>query len=177
MLLEHFYKEVLHKEFGLKLYYKPHYSRKEQSEVYLETDKLLKPNEIMMNQIGDTRHFSMVNLVLNDFNPILIKDFAGHEDINTSYHYFNHIKQIVKCMSYYKFQELKKEAIDITAEATLNNQVNLRSIARSMEIKGKTVFKEVDYGKCYSDKFIRGDIFDCIPIMRVSKLRLLDKNS
>ncbi len=163
-LLDWFYQKIIYEKFGITLYSKNHFSQKDDVRIFTEEEKLLEPNEIMMHQLGDTRHFSMVNLVLNDFNPILIKDFAGHDDINTSYHYFNHIGKIVKCMTYYKYQQLKKGVINLNDEFSLINQVNLESIARGLNNKAKTKFKEVDLGRCYSEKFIAGDISDCMQI-------------
>lgn len=158
-ILTDFYKNVLQSKFGLNLYYKPHHHLREDKIILENEDRLLKPNEIMIIHLGDTRHFSMVNLVLNDFNPILIKDFAGHEDVNQSYHYFSHIDKIVKCMSYYKFQELRKDTID-SGLLNLNESTNLISIVRGMTNRNEP-YKEVDYGRCYSKKFYIGDISDC----------------
>jgi hypothetical protein len=157
-ILSNFY-NLLQKKFGLTLYYKPHHRLSTDKIIVKNDDEFLKPKEIMLIHLGDTRHFAMVNLVLNDFNPILIKDFAGHEDVNESYHYFSHIDKIVKCMSYYKSQELKKGTID-SGLLSLNEPINLTAIAREIANIEET-FMEVDYGSCYSKKFAVGDISDC----------------
>ncbi|NHM32077.1 hypothetical protein [Neobacillus terrae] len=162
-LIGKFYKKVIQEQFGIKVLQKPFYAQDKNA--FLGKDEFLKPNEIMMIQIGDTRHFSMINLVLNDFNPILIKDFAGHKDINISYHYFNHIGKVVKCMAYFKFQELKKRTIDFGIEEnSINKEVSFKSILRGLELQSSDKCKELDYGKCYSKKFFVGDVSDCLPV-------------
>lgn len=161
VVMARFYKNIIEDKFGIKLYYKKHHALGEDKLVFEEEDTFLNHNEIMVINIGDTRHFSMVNIVLNDFNPILIKDFAGHEDINQSYHYFDHIDKIVKCMTHYKFHELRRTISD-DGSIVFNETINLETIAS--EIEGENVpYIEIEHGKCFSKKFYVGDISDCIP--------------
>ncbi|SMQ81651.1 hypothetical protein SAMN05444673_4430 [Bacillus sp. OV166] len=159
-ILNNFYVNVLQKKYGLQIVYK-NLSFLSKDKIKIEDlETYLKKSEIMKINLGDTRHMAIINMTMSDVNPILIRDFAGHEDINTTFHYFGHMDQLVKCISYYKYQELRSINVD---EAQLwfekpNEDEKIR-IKFKMKTKGK--FIEVDRGKCYSDKFFVGDITHC----------------
>ena len=100
----------------------------------------------------------MINLVMSDVSPILIRELVDHEDINTSFHYFGNTSELVKCISYFKYKEICKKEYDrigknkdnITIERVLNQLEYSESI-------------EVDNGRCISKYFIAGQLNDCIP--------------
>lgn len=159
-LLKTFYAVVIKNSLNYKVVYK-NSKRYSSDKETVDTDEFLDPGTIMYMSLGDTRHFAMINMVLNDFNPILIKDFAGHSDINTSYHYFGNISKLVRCMTYLKYEELKAYKSQSSA---INTESNYNANSILLELKyGKELDKSVDTdeGKCYSPKFIKGDIGDC----------------
>ncbi|MCM3671625.1 hypothetical protein M3181_21960 [Mesobacillus maritimus] len=162
-ILMHFYKDILQGKFNLEIV-----SKESNKENRLLTNELkdneeehfIKPTQIMKINLGDTRHFALINMALSDVNPILIKDFTGHSDINMSYHYFGHIDKIVKCISYNKFKELRQTIIDEGKISTLR-PVTLNSI-KSILNKDNERYRVVDLGKCFSPKFYEGDITHCV---------------
>lgn len=159
-LLKAFYTVVIKNSLNYKVVYKSS-KRYSSDKETVDTDEFLDPDTIMYISLGDTRHFAMINMVLNDFNPILIKDFAGHSDINTSYHYFGNTSKLVRCMTYLKYEELKAYKSQSSA---INTESNYNANSILLELKyGKELDKSVDTdeGKCYSPKFIKGDIGDC----------------
>ena len=158
--LTRFYKEILQDRLNLKILYKEDSRYNEDKPKVSSEDEPLGPKEIMKIQLGDTRHFSLINMVLSGVSPILIKDFAGHENVNQSYHYFGHIDKFVKCMSYYKFQEIRNNVINYE-EVNFNREITLNNIQLHLNRKNQG-FKEVDEGKCFSLKFLENDITDCI---------------
>ena len=115
--------------------------------------------KIQIIKPGDTRHLATINMVLNDFSPILVKDFAGHSDIDTTYHYFGNIGNLVKCISYYKYRELREYTEDEVLSASNPKDVSLNSILANMDNNGD--FVEVDDGLCISPRFKAGKITDC----------------
>lgn len=130
----------------------------EDNETVIVEFKPLKDNQISTFRLGDIRHYAMINLVMSDVSPILIRELVDHEDINTSFHYFGNTSELVKCMSYIKYKEICKKEYDrigknkdnITIERVLNQLKYSESI-------------EVDNGRCISKYFIAGQLNDCIP--------------
>lgn len=122
---------------------------------------ILKPNQIQHIKPGDTRHFATINMILNDFNPVLVKDFAGHSDIDITYHYFGNIGNLVKCISYYKYQALREYTEDEVL--TTSGDISIDKVLVNLE-KDASQGVEIDEGFCLSDNFASGDISDCIPV-------------
>ncbi|EOP12920.1 hypothetical protein [Bacillus cereus] len=155
-----FYKEILQDRMNLRVLYKEDSRYNEDKPKVSSEDEPLNSKEIMKIQLGDTRHFALINMILNGVNPILVKDFAGHGSVNQSYHYFGHIDQFVKCISYDKFQEFRKTVIS-DEEVSFNQEITLGNIQLQLNQKNQP-FKDVDGGKCFSPKFLENDITDCI---------------
>lgn len=124
----------------------------------ITNEPVLANNQIKLLRAGDTRHFAMINMILNDFNPILIKDFAGHTNINTSYHYFGNIAEVVKCISYSKYKELTQYNNDNIVYQ--DDKITSNKILISMDEENKFNTK-VDYGICLSEKFFNGNLEHC----------------
>lgn len=119
----------------------------------------LAGNQIKEINLGDTRHFAMINMILNDFSPLLVKDFAGHSDVDMSYHYFGNISEIVKCISYMKYKELTNfntENMIVSRNVGITGDMIMASLERE-DVDGV----EVDEGLCFSKKFKVGNIEDC----------------
>lgn len=154
-LLLKFYVNILNNKKGIKIV-DDNYLDNQFSNITNES--ILLDNEIKLIKAGDTRHFAMINMVLSDFNPILVKDFAGHTSINTSYHYFGNIAEVVKCISYNKYQELTQfNKENLIYE---NNNITSDKILVSMN-KENEFTTEVDYGICLSKNFHNGNLNDC----------------
>lgn len=119
--------------------------------------KPLKDNQISVFKLGDIRHYAMINLVMNDISPILVRELVDHEDINTSFHYFGNTSELVKCISYMKYKEICKKEYDRIGKN--KGSVTTRRIFNQLEYKQSV---EVDNGRCISKYFIAGKLNDCI---------------
>ncbi|MGF6949008.1 hypothetical protein QF028_001513 [Neobacillus sp. B4I6] len=161
-ILINFYAKVLQKKMGLQIIYNNRPNLSKEKVILGEKEALLKPSEIMKINLGDTRHMAIINMVMSDVSPILVRDFTGHEDMNTTFHYFGHLDQLVKCITYYKYQELRSINVDeaqLWFDTPSREDEKIRTIYK-MKKEGR--FKEVDGGHCYSDKFFKDDITHCI---------------
>lgn len=131
---------------------------KEQKTVELEF-KPLEENQISIFKLGDIRHYAMINLVLNDISPILIRELVDHSDINTSFHYFGNTSELVKCISYMKYKEICEKMYDKNG----NNKVfvTTNQILNRLEYTQSVL---VDNGRCVSKAFISGKLDSCIVV-------------
>ena len=120
--------------------------------------KPLKDNQISTYRLGDIRHYAMINLVLSDVSPILVRELVDHEDINTSFHYFGNTSELVKCMSYIKYKEICKKEYDRVGKNKDN--ITIERVLNQLEYSESI---EVDNGRCISKHFIAGQLNDCIP--------------
>lgn len=153
-MLNNFYVNIIQKKNGFSIIDINYLENKKQSSDFIS----LNENEITLIKPGDTRHFALINLVLNDFSPILVKDFAGHMRVDTSYHYFGNIDQLVKCVSYTKYKELCEYKVNDVVYNVQNITAN--KVMNSMD--SNNVFSiELDNGKCKSVKFSKSDVSDC----------------
>lgn len=130
----------------------------EDNETVIVEFKPLKDNQISAFRLGDIRHYAMINLVMNDISPILIRELVAHEDINTSFHYFGNTSELVKCMSYIKYKEICKKEYDRVGKNKDN--VTVKRIFNQLEYNESI---QVDNGRCISKYFIAGQLNDCIP--------------
>lgn len=123
-------------------------------------DEQLADNCIEIMNAGDTRHFALLNMVLNDFNPILVKDFANQLSVDTAYHYFGNTTELVKCISYNKYKRLVEYDANTVIDSKTAN-ITGKKVLIAMKSSNKK-YVEVDYGRCHSEKFYAGKIDDCI---------------
>ena len=79
-------------------------------------------DEVMVPQARHTRHLAMINLIMRGCNPMLIKEFAGHEKIQTSEHYYSNIVKTVRCSAKYYYEKAKAETSLKGKADVLHNQ-------------------------------------------------------
>ncbi|MDC4243451.1 hypothetical protein [Clostridium perfringens] len=120
--------------------------------------KPLKDRQISAFRLGDIRHYAMINLVLNDISPILVRELVDHGDINTSFHYFGNTSELVKCMSYIKYKEICEKEYNKVGKNKYN--VTSERIFNQLEYNESI---DVDDGRCISKYFIAGNLNDCLP--------------
>lgn len=130
----------------------------EGNETVIVEFKPLKDNQISTFRLGDIRHYAMINLVMSDVSPILIRELVDHEDINTSFYYFGNTSELVKCISYIKYKEICKKEYDRIGKNKDN--ITIERILNQLEYSESI---EVDSGRCTSKYFIAGQLNDCIP--------------
>lgn len=109
----------------------------------------LAEDEICKINLGDTRHISMISLILQGGNPTVCQELAGHEDINISYHYYGNISELVSCMTY----ELYRRKSRKTQTA--------KTLPLARPVYGKSV--EIEGGRCYSPGYVADrNVDDCL---------------
>ena len=161
-MLDRFYIEIIQNRNGIKIkdatQVRSHRLKREKVE---DTSTPLGYKEMNIIRLGDTRHFAMINMVLNDVSPILVKDFAGHMDINTSNHYYGNISELVKCISYNKYKEL----CEYDSEEVFNKEggVNANQLLNSLDTEDRNSIA-MDNGLCTSNKFAKGKLEDCVEV-------------
>ena len=82
----------------------------------------MEDDEIMIPQAKHTRHLAMINLIMRGCNPMLIKEFAGHEKVQTSEHYYSNIVRMVRCSTKYFYDKAKAESTGIDVKNVLYKQ-------------------------------------------------------
>ncbi len=82
----------------------------------------MEDDEIMIPQAKHTRHLAMINLIMRGCNPMLIKEFAGHEKVQTSEHYYSNVVRMVRCSTKYFYDKAKAESTGIDVKNVLYKQ-------------------------------------------------------
>lgn len=149
--MDAFYDEILNEKYGLNVF---------EEKVNHELDE----GEVQKFNIMDTRHFAIINMVLMGFEPVTIKELAGHTNINSSFHYFAHVEEFVQCyvISTAKRKALKSEMVERnlilnTAYASLERE-HINKHTKKFRLSNKKykvvdggfcVYQENDYVPCY----------------------------
>lgn len=129
-----------------------------------KTDDLFKQfqdindNKMHLISLMDTRHFAIMNMVFMGIDPITVQHLVGHEDINSSYHYYSHIETFTNCfvVSIAKqkqrrtFTKSVNSLSNIALDTKLNNSVSNRryNIIRA----DNDNLKSIDAGWCLYEK-------------------------
>ena len=153
-ILDRFYKNIIGSYYGLEVV------KNNIDEDRIYNSKAFELKQICKILLGDTRHIALINMSMSDINPILIRDFVFHRNINTTYHYIENTKKFVKCMTYMKYKKLLKSKNSDGFIYQLSNQFNAANLLAEME--GSLEYAKMGNGRCYSKKFIQGKIDDCI---------------
>ena len=151
-MLQDFYREVVCGRYGYTL---------------VTEDELLKRScingsyeigdrEVMMIHPKHTRHLALINLILRGCNPSVIKTFAGHASEVMSANYYQNTVNLVRCAvkrMYVNAKTSRGKTISFVPGSTPN------ALQRFIDRSRESV--EMDGGKCYSKRFISGDLSDC----------------
>ena len=153
-LLADFYQEIICGVYGLQIVTADDLLARSYSEEYGIYE--MKDNEIMKIQLRHTRHLSLINLALRGVNPMLIKDFAGHETAEMSAHYYSNTSKLVRCQvkHYYDKAKLHGE-LTPAAAAALDPYPKSNPMSLFLDDNGKYI--ETDFGRCYSADVIAGN--------------------
>ncbi len=152
-ILHLFYTDIACVRYGMKLV-----SEEELMSRYVDAydgSYEMYDDEIMMILPKHTRHISMVNLVMRGCNPIMIKEFAGHKDMETSVNYYGNISNLVRCAAKYYYDLAKRQKNECYAPAGISDINPLQLLGDD----GHSV--PVDGGMCVSKAFAAGKISDC----------------
>ena len=143
-LLKSFYNVVITNTFKLSVYTKG-------------TKKIIGVNEIEKICCMDTRHFSIMNLLMQDVSPIIVKELAGHSTIETTYNYCKHVESYIENYSYFLAQKYAKNDISNSnisvVNLTLTSTSNDRTIYYTRKILSNEIkYNDVENGWCIYDK-------------------------
>lgn len=152
-LLFDFYRNILVDEYELNIVTET--SLRERYVGMNDDSYGILPGEIMKIQAKHTRHLSMINLVYNGCNPMIIKEFAGHADERISANYYGNVTKTAKCITKilfdrYKAKDIKKKILHSYSRSPL-----------SLFIDESGDYTPLDQGKCYSERFLKDDYSDC----------------
>ena len=139
-VLRVFYKEVLQGIYGLTVYYR-------------YEPKHLAQGDICYIQLGDTRHIAMINAMQQGGTPAVVMFLAGHDNENTSSHYYSNITALAQCKTYTRHKLLMGKS-----------DTEFQLIPPTYYPDRSEGYVLTDGGKCFSDKFINGDISDCMKV-------------
>lgn len=134
--LKYFYSRIIVERYGYTIVPK--------------TKNILGENEIQFITLGDTRHISMINMIMEGASPVTAMLMAGHSSIDTSAHYFGNLSTLVECRV---MKEVKRLASG-------SESYSLSQYNRSpLQVSNFTVLG--DNARCYSPLFAKDDYSDC----------------
>lgn len=137
IILRYFYEEIISRRY---LY----------TVIYENINTHLNSKEICYIHLGDTRHISLINLMMEGGTPVTAMLLAGHNNELTASHYYSNIKNMIECRTY----RLYRKQIQ-------GNKI--QTIAKLQNIPRNSNYKSLkNGGRCYSNAYMSGDISDCI---------------
>lgn len=119
------------------------------------TDKpvhTLQENEIEFLHLGDTRHIAMINMIVEGATPVVSMLLAGHDNIETSAHYFSNITNLIECKTYRQYKKQLKGS----------QQYAISKTPTTFTSKDFTVLE--DGSRCFSSKVKVHDFSDCYQV-------------
>lgn len=110
----------------------------------------LSGKELPVVNLGDTRHISMMNLIISGGSPRMCMELAGHANVGISSHYYSNMAELVECSTYALYRKNRKGG--------------------SVRVNGSTVYSleplsdlvKIPEGWCSSPKRRMDDVDDCI---------------
>lgn len=115
----------------------------------------LLPYQIEFIQPMDTRHFAVMNMILSDIPPVAVKVLAGHKDIVTTYHYYDHIESFVHSYTYHlakKYTKNESKNYNILDTRIYQTPVAKTEYHLPLIKSGEIKAKEVENGWCTYEK-------------------------
>ena len=137
-VMRYFYRDVIEEKYHLSV-------------VYDQGNEHLGENEISYIHLGDTRHLALINIMAEGGTPLTAMMLAGHDDIETSAHYYSNITNLIECRTYRQYR--------LVTQGNVSYQV---SLSRKLPVKDLYFCTLKDGGKCYSERYSAGDISDCL---------------
>ncbi|MFZ7934004.1 hypothetical protein [Bacillus thuringiensis] len=164
-LLHAFYSEVLKDIYGLEPIDKSKWLKEKNSVIKLRSNDGLSEftaeKQIIKIQPNDTRHFAICSMMIQGFNPLTIARMAGHQHIESQYHYQKHIEFFIDSKAYEAtlLNRLTNSSRDTNYNSTLviKDLIN-RSLAPEEMFEYK---EEVEIGYC-TDELRRCESRICI---------------
>ena len=98
--------------------------------------------------LGDTRHLSMIGLIISGGSPVICRELAGHESVDIASHYYTNTSRIVRSASYFFTRDRGKSC-------------SLVSAPFRMPPEGASLHP-VPGGMCGAPQVLSGDISECM---------------
>ncbi|EHK2440403.1 hypothetical protein ACV3P1_01675 [Clostridium perfringens] len=133
-LLNKFYREIIKEKYKFSII-------KKNSKISIADD------EIEEISLMDTRHIAFINLILNDVDPIMIKEIAGHKRVDSSFHYFDRIGTYLESRTY---NLLQKNKFNKHMNKNVKRRVDPRLKNKDLFLEDKIISREVKDGRCFA---------------------------
>ena len=134
--LKYFYSKVIIERYGYTLVPK--------------SQNVLGKNEIQFINLGDTRHISMINMIMEGASPVTAMLLAGHSSVDTSAHYFGNVSTLVECKV---MREVKRLTTGAESYSLSQYHKNPLQVSDFTVLSGNA--------RCYSPRFAKEDYSDC----------------
>lgn len=112
--------------------------------------------------LGDTRHFAIMNMFLQGFNMLSIARMAGHDNLEMQFNYYSHIDHYVQSQVYLLAQKKLELNIENDIGKTINNTsrylYDKGLIYNDIELEK---LRKVDYGYCSNLDFPNNCVGEC----------------
>ncbi|WP_445480341.1 hypothetical protein ACULLL_09265 [Lysinibacillus irui] len=117
--------------------------------------KIKENDKVYRNYItpGDTRHFSMSNLMLQGVNPLSIAKMAGHVRIGTQRNYWGHMEHFVESFVYILTSKNRMTQLDNKLNNGIFNFQDKIDESKILEISDFEKLHEVEHGYCRNNNF------------------------
>lgn len=115
-----------------------------------ETPTISNSHAIQLIRPGDTRHISLISMVLSGIAPTVAMELAGQENPVIAAHYYSNITEIVECVTYRSYRAMIKG----TEIYALSQRVS------PIAVKDFITLDNDD--RCYSPRMLIGDFSDCV---------------
>ena len=137
-IMRYFFSEVIEQKYDMKVAYERDAGH-------------LREREINYLHLGDTRHIALINIMAEGGTPLTAMLLAGHSDINMSAHYYSNLTNLIECRTYRQYRLITK--------GNVSYQV---SVAHKFPVRLDNYAELSNGGRCYSVKYINGEIEDCL---------------
>jgi hypothetical protein len=137
--LRMFYSEVIEKKYGQRV-------------VYDRENYVFETGSISFLYPGDTRHLALINIIAEGGGPVVAMSLAGHDNIETTSHYYTNIKSLIECNTYRQYRKVQ------------NHKVEYSLMRRPTHTKNEVPSPLENGAKCYSPNYKRNDYSDCISV-------------
>lgn len=109
-------------------------------------------NELVCIRAGDTRHIATVGLVANGCNPMILREFMGHENIRSAEHYYSNVKKYIDSYILMAYERMPQEYRYLRYENEKRKR-RFDSLGRKAEkIAGGFCYSEDDSEECKKNR-------------------------
>lgn len=164
-LLDAFYSEVLKDIFDLEPIKKSIWLKEENKIKKLVHDDMfsefITTKNIIQMQPNDTRHYAICSMMIQGFSPLTIARMAGHQHLESQFHYQKHIEFFIDSKAYDVI--IENRLINKTKSGYFNSTLAIKDIInRSLAPEESFNYKdEVEIGFC-TDKLKRCESSICL---------------